>query len=49
MADIAKLKPKAGKGTPPAPEKTNNNLQTPPREKSEEKTVMQFSIPETVE
>lgn len=49
MANIAKLKPKAGKGTPPALEKTNNNLETPPREKSENKTVLQFSIPETIQ
>lgn len=49
MANISKLKPKAGKGTPPPPEKTNNNLQTPPREKTEQKTVMQFSIPETIQ
>lgn len=49
MANIAKLKPKTGKGTPPAPEYTNNNLQTQPREKSEKKTVMQFSIPEIIQ
>lgn len=49
MANIAKLKPKTGKGTPPAPENTNNNLQTQPREKSEKKTVMQFSIPEIIQ
>lgn len=49
MADIEKLKIKVGKGVPPAPETTNNNLKYPPREKPEIKTVMQFSIPEAIQ
>jgi len=46
MADIAKLKPKgAGKGTPPAPAETNNNLKTPPREITVKRAPQQFSLP----
>ena len=49
MANLTKLKPKSRKGIPPAPEETNNNLQAPAREKSDKKTVLQFSIPETIQ
>lgn len=48
MADIAKLKPAAGKGTPPAPEVTNTNLKTSPREKPEKKGKIEFSVPENI-
>lgn len=49
MVNITKLKHKLGKGIPPAPGETNNNLQVPAREKLEKKTVLQFSIPETIQ
>ena len=50
MADLTKLKPKAGKGTPPAPEVTNTNLKEPPREAPTKvkKTKIEFSVPEHV-
>ena len=48
MADIAKLKPAAGKGTPPAPEVTNTNLKISPREKPEKKGKIEFSVPENI-
>ena len=46
MADLAKLKMKAGKGTPPAAEVTNTNLKTSPREKPTRKGKIEFSVPE---
>ena len=46
MADLAKLKMKAGKGTPPAAEVTNTNLKTSPREKPARKGKIEFSVPE---
>ncbi len=49
MANFEKLKPKIGKGSPPAPETTNDNLKTSPREKVDKKTVMQFSISESIQ
>ena len=48
MVDLAKLKPAAGKGAPPAPEVTNTNLYTSPREKSEKKGKIEFSVPENI-
>ena len=47
MADLGKLKAKtAGRGMPPAPDVTNTNLRTPPREKSTQKGKIEFSVPE---
>ena len=47
MADLAKLKAKtAGRGIPPAPDATNTNLRTPPREKPAQKGKIEFSVPE---
>ena len=46
MADLAKLKTKAGKGTPPAAEVTNTNLKTSPRENPAKKGKIEFSVPE---
>ena len=46
MADLAKLKTKAGKGTPPAAEVTNTNLEISPREKPVKKGKIEFSVPE---
>lgn len=49
MASVAKLKPGGGaKGTPPAPEVTNSNLKTSPREKPERKAKIEFSVPEHI-
>ena len=48
MADIAKLKPAAGKGTPPALEVTNTNLNTSPRDKPAKKGKIEFSVPENI-
>ena len=49
MVNVAKLKPtSAGKGTPPAPDVTNSNLQTPPREKPPRKAKIEFSVPEYI-
>ena len=48
MADLAKLKMKAGKGTPPAAEVTNTNLKTSPRENPAKKGKIEFSVPEYV-
>ena len=52
MADIGKLKRRADKGAPPAPEQTNENLRRPSRRGGQRKagakanTVkMQFSVP----
>ena len=47
MADLTKLKTKtAGRGMPPAPDVTNTNLRTPPREKPAQKSKIEFSVPE---
>ena len=57
MADITRLKSKADKGTPPAPEParpakgsppraTNENLSENPREKPVTKAKIEFSVPE---
>ncbi len=48
MADISKLKDKAGKGTPPALQVTNTNLRTPPRDKTAKKAKIEFSVPENI-
>jgi len=50
MTDLSKLKPKAGKGTPPALEVTNTNLKTPPREAPVKfkKIKIEFSVPEEI-
>lgn len=48
MADLSKLKGKAGKGAPPAPEVTNANLKKPPREAKVPKAKIEFSVPEHV-
>ena len=49
MVDVAKLKPRrTGKGTPPAPDVTNSNLKTPPREKPTKKAKIEFSVPEHI-
>ena len=48
MADLAKLKTKVGKGTPPAAEVTNTNLKTSPREKLVKKGKIEFSVPENI-
>ena len=48
MADLAKLKTKVEKGTPPAAEVTNTNLETSPREKPAKKGKIEFSVPEYV-
>ena len=48
MADLGKLKPKTGKGTPPAPEITNQNLKAPPRGKPMKKGKIEFSVPEEI-
>lgn len=47
MADLTKLKTKtAGRGTPPAPDVTNTNLRSLPREKPTPKGKIEFSVPE---
>ena len=48
MADLGKLKARTGKGTPPAPEVTNQNLKTLPREKPAKKGKIEFSVPENI-
>ena len=49
MTDVTKLKPKAAaKGTPPAPEITNTNLKSSPREKPVKKGKIEFSVPEHI-
>ena len=49
MASVAKLKARGtGKGTPPAPDVTNSNLKTSPREKPERRAKIEFSVPEHI-
>lgn len=49
MADMTKLKARsAGKGTPPAPDVTNQNLKATPREKPTKKAKIEFSVPEHI-
>ena len=50
MADFTKLKAKktSKKGTPPAPEITNKNLDTTPRDKPTKKCKIEFSVPEYI-
>ena len=45
MADLGKLKRRADKGAPPAPERTNENLRNPPRSPRQSKANLQFSVP----
>ena len=46
MADLGKLKRRADKGAPPAPERTNTNLRKPARGGRQSKAYLQFSVPE---
>ncbi len=49
MTDLTQLKVKtAGRGIPPAPDVTNTNLRTPPREKPAKKGKIEFSVPESL-
>ena len=49
MADLTRLKAKsAGRGIPPAPDVTNTNLRTRPREKPTQKSKIEFSVPESL-
>ena len=49
MTDLAQLKVKTvGRGIPPAPDVTNTNLRTPPREKPAKKGKIEFSVPESL-
>ena len=49
MVSVEKLKSRhAGKGTPPAPDVTNSNLRTPPRDKPVRKAKIEFSVPEHI-
>ena len=42
MADLGKLKRRADKGAPPAPERTNTNLRKPARGGRQSKAYLQF-------
>ena len=45
MADLKKLKRRADKGAPPAPNQTNPNLRKPARGAGQRKANIQFSVP----
>ena len=45
MADLGKLKRRADKGIPPAPEQTNDNLGRPSRGGGQRRGKIQFSVP----
>jgi hypothetical protein len=48
MADIAKLKRTAGKGSPPQSAEAPRNTERPAREKEEEHRPLQFRVPASV-